>query len=452
MPSTCLALILAAGEGTRMRSSLPKVLHQVAGISMLQHVMRVSRKAGCEAIAVVAGNGSEQVSETVAKEDGTAEVFLQTERLGTAHAVLAARKALETGSDHLLVLFGDTPLLSPATLTRMREKLSDGAAIVVLGFRTETPHGYGRLVEDGGKLVAIREEADASEDEKAITFCNGGIMGFSGSHALQLLDAIGNDNAKGEFYLTDAVEIANSRNLPVVAMEADEREVIGVNTRQGLAEVEALWQDKARLAAMAGGVSMTAPGTVFLHADTQLEPDVLVEPHVVFGPGVKVHSGATIRAFSHLEGAEIGPGAVIGPYARLRPGTRMGANTKVGNFVEIKQAVIADGAKINHLSYIGDAEVGSAANIGAGTITCNYDGMNKHLTRIGENAFIGSNSALVAPVSIGNGAYVGSGSVITMDVEDNALGIARGRQVNKAGFAEMIRARNAEIRKARKDS
>ena len=449
MTRTCLSLILAAGEGTRMRSSLPKVLHEIANIPMLSHVLRVCSAAQSDKIAVVIGKGSELVIDVVQNENSNASTHIQTERLGTAHAVLAAREAIEQGADDILVLFGDTPLLTPETLTNMREMLSGGAAVVVVGFYAKDPTGYGRLLEDGEKLVAIREHAEATEEERKIEFCNGGIMGLSGEHALALIDAVDNKNAKGEYYLTDVVEIANSKGLSVKALEAAEAELIGVNTRNGLAEVEALWQNTARQKLMASGVTMQVPETVFLSADTIIEPDVELEPNIVFGPKVVVKSGVKIKAFSHFEGAVIGENADIGPFARLRPGANLASDTKVGNFVEVKNAVVHEGAKINHLTYVGDAEIGSQANIGAGTITCNYDGANKHKTTIGAGAFIGSNSALVAPVTIGDGAYVASGSVITENVPSDALGIGRGRQSNKDGLGETIRTRNAALKAER---
>ncbi len=449
MARSCLSLILAAGEGTRMRSPLPKVLHEVANIPMLSHVMRVCAEAKSDKIAVVAGKGSELVIDVVEKENAQASVHVQTERLGTAHAVLAAREAIEHGADDILILFGDTPLLTPETLSNMRTVLAAGASIVVVGFYAKDPTGYGRLLEKDDKLIAIREHAEATEEEREIDFCNGGIMGLSGEHALALLEAVDNKNAKGEYYLTDVVEIANAKGLSVKALEAPEAELIGVNTRNGLAEVEMLWQHTARQKLMASGVTMQAAETVFLSADTIIEPDVVLEPNVVFGPNVVVRSGAKIKAFSHFEGAVIGENADIGPFARLRPGTDLAQNTKVGNFVEVKNAIVHEGAKINHLTYVGDAEIGEGANIGAGTITCNYDGMNKHKTTIGAGAFVGSNSALVAPVTIGDGAYVASGSVITEDVPSDALGIGRGRQSNKDGMGEAIRKRNAALKAER---
>jgi bifunctional UDP-N-acetylglucosamine pyrophosphorylase/glucosamine-1-phosphate N-acetyltransferase len=359
---------------------------------------------------------------------------VQTERRGTAHAVLAAKEALADARGDVLVMFGDTPLVRPETVTSLLDALKD-AAVAVLGFRLADPTGYGRLVMNGGTLAAIREERDASADEKKITLCNAGLMAFSGQHARGLIERIKDDNAKKEFYLTDAIELARTGGLKIAVREASEEEVMGINDKSQLAEAEAALQKRLREAAMKSGASMVAPETVFFSADTKLARDVIVEPYVVFGPGVVVEEGAIIRSFSHLEGAYVGAGASVGPYARLRPGTRLGAKSRIGNFVETKAAVIEDGAKANHLSYIGDARVGAGANVGAGTITCNYDGKAKHKTHIGAGAFIGSNSALVAPVTIGDKAYVGSGSVITEDVPAGALAIGRGRQVVKTDWA-----------------
>ena len=447
MTRSCLAIILAAGEGTRMRSSKPKVMHKIAGLPMLHHVIDVSAKAGCDEIAVVAGTGFDEVNSSIQNKYEQATVFEQKERLGTGHAVLAARDALVSGHDDVIVLFGDTPLLRPGTLLSLREQLAKGAAVAVLGFQAEDPTGYGRLIVEDGELVAIREHKDASEAELDIKFCNGGIMGLAGAHALQLLDAVSNDNAKGEYYLTDVAEIARANGLSVSPMEADESELLGVNNRNDLAEVEAIWQRGRRSEIMNNGVTMHAPETVFLSWDTVVGQDVELEPNIVFGSGVTIGDGVKIRGFSHIEGATVGEGAQIGPFARLRPGTNLAQNTKVGNFVEVKNANVAGGAKINHLTYVGDARIGADANIGAGTITCNYDGINKHVTEIGSGAFIGSNSALVAPVRIGDNAYVASGSVITEDVPDEALGIARGEQVNKHGYATKIRERNQQSKK-----
>ncbi|MCB1386275.1 MAG: bifunctional UDP-N-acetylglucosamine diphosphorylase/glucosamine-1-phosphate N-acetyltransferase GlmU [Nitratireductor sp.] len=450
MARTCLTIILAAGEGTRMRSRRSKVLHEVAGLSLLGHVMRAAGAAGGEAQVVVVGRNAAEVEAEARRHAGDIGIVEQTERLGTGHAVLAARQAIARGHDDVLVVFGDSPLLTADTLTRLRRPLAEGAAVAVLGFRTQNPHGYGRLIEKDGELVAIREEKDATQAERRIDFCNGGIMGLAGAHALALLEAIGNDNAKGEYYLTDCVEIARARGLAVRAIEADAAELLGVNDRGDLAAIEALWQQARRRAMLLSGVSLQAPETVYFSHDTEIGADTLIEPHVWFGPGTRIGEQAEIRAFSHIEGAALGDGAVVGPFARIRPGSRLEAGAKVGNFCETKNALIEAGAKVNHLSYIGDARVGAKANIGAGTITCNYDGANKFFTDIGRGAFIGSDSALVAPVTIGDGAYVASGSVIVADVPADALAIARGRQVNKDGYGKVIRERNAAIKAAGK--
>jgi bifunctional UDP-N-acetylglucosamine pyrophosphorylase/glucosamine-1-phosphate N-acetyltransferase len=444
-----LAIVLAAGEGTRMRSSLPKVMHAVAGLPMIGHVLKSASSAGIGRFAVVVGKGAESVGAFATRLAPSAAVFEQVERLGTAHAVLAARDALKDIADDVLVLYGDTPLVRAETLGRMRAELAKGAGVVVLGFRTEAPAGYGRLIERGGQLVAIREERDATDAERGIGFCNAGIMGFRGESVLTLLDSIDNRNSKQEYYLTDAVEAANQRGLKVVAIEADEAEVVGVNTRAELAVVERIWQDRARQAALLSGVTMIAPETVFLSHDTVLGRDVLIEPNVYFGTAVKVDEGAVIHAFSHLTGAHLEQGAEIGPFARLRPGAQLGPKSKVGNFVEVKNAEVGAGAKISHLTYVGDAKVGAEANIGAGTVTGNYDGYDKALTVIGEGAFIGSNSVLVAPVTIGDGGYVASGSVITEDVSPDALAIARGRQVEKPGWAARFREMKVRTKRVR---
>ncbi len=440
-----LGIVLAAGEGTRMRSSLPKVLHQVGNRPMVVHAMATARAAGVDRLALVVGPNMEAVEKTVTAA-GADTIVVQSERLGTAHAVLRARAAIEAGADDVIVLYGDTPLVRPSTIAAVRARLAGGADVVVLGFRTATPTGYGRLVEADGRLVAIREEKDATAEERAIGFCNSGVMAFRGAQVLSLLDAIGNSNAKGEYYLTDAVEIAAGRGLSVIAVEGEEEEFLGANDRAQLAACEAIFQKRRRAEMLANGVTLVAPETVFFSADTTFAADVLVEPNVVFAPGVAVASGARIRAFSHLEGARVGEGATVGPYARLRPGADLGRDVHVGNFVEIKNGRIEDGAKVNHLTYIGDARVGPRANIGAGTITCNYDGFGKYHTDIGAGAFIGSNSSLVAPVTIGDGAFVGSGSVVTIDVPADALAVARGRQTTRAGWAAAFRERMRRLK------
>ena len=430
-----------------MRSARPKVLHAVAGRSLLAHVLDAVRQAGGKMVAVVVGPGADAVAAEAQHVLPGAEIFVQAERRGTAHAVLAARAAVARAPDDVLVIFADTPLIRPQTLTRMRDALAAGAAVVVLGFRPKDPKGYGRLVMADGELVAIREELDASPEERAIPLCNGGLMAFAGTTALAILDRIGNDNRKGEFYLTDAIAIARTMGGRAMVIETEEDDVRGINTRAQLAETEAALQQRLRQAAMEAGVTLVAPETVFLSADTKFGRDVVVEPFVVFGAGVTVEDNAVIRSFSHLDRAHVGKGALVGPYARLRPGARLMEDVHIGNFVEVKEAVIETGAKANHLSYIGDATVGAGANVGAGTITCNYDGVGKHRTEIGKNAFIGSNSALVAPVKIGDGAYVGSGSVITHDVPADALAVGRGRQAVKPGWAAKVREAKAAAKK-----
>ena len=385
------------------------------------------------------GPGQEVVAAEAERVLPGIQCFVQQERRGTAHAVLAARSAIERGADDILIVYGDTPLIRAETLMRLRAPLANGAAVAVLAFRPADPSGYGRLVVAEGKLIAIREEADASDSEKAIRLCNGGIMAFAGAHALAILQRIGDHNRKHEFYLTDAIEIARTMKRDAVAVEAEEDDVRGINSKKQLAEAEAIVQQRLRNAALDAGVTFVAPETVFLSADTTFGKDVVVEPYVVFGEKVTVEDGAVIHAFSHLAGAHVGKNVSVGPFARLRPGTRLGEGARVGNFVEVKEATIEAGAKANHLSYIGDASIGANANIGAGTITCNFDGSAKHRTTIGKDAFIGSNSALVAPVEIGDGAYVGSGSVITARVPAHALALARARQVVKENWAARLR-------------
>jgi bifunctional UDP-N-acetylglucosamine pyrophosphorylase / glucosamine-1-phosphate N-acetyltransferase len=435
----CLAIVLAAGEGTRMRSGLPKVLHAIGGRSLLAHVLRAVAESKVSATAVVVGPDQDAVAAEAERVLPGTQCYVQRERRGTAHAVLAARPALERNAREVVIVYGDTPLIRAETLNRLRAPLAAGAAVVVLGFRPADPSGYGRLVVEGGKLTAIHEEADASIAEKAIGLCNGGIMALAGAHALAILDRIGDNNRKREFYLTDAVEIARGMNLDAAVVEAEEDDVRGINTKAQLADAEAVLQQRLRRAALDAGVTMVAPETVFLSADTTFGRDVVIEPYVVFADKVTVEDGAVIHAFSHLAGAHVGKKCSVGPFARLRPGTRLGEGARIGNFVETKEATIAAGAKANHLTYLGDASVGANANIGAGTITCNYDGMGKHRTTIGQDAFIGSNTALVAPVEIGDGAYVGSGSVITGNVPADALALGRARQVVKANWATRLR-------------
>lgn len=445
----CLAVVLAAGEGTRMRSDTPKVLHRLAGRTMLGHVLGTVAEAGAEAVVVVVGPGRDDVAAEARRAFPGAEIAVQAERLGTAHAVLAARSAIARGYDDVLVLFADVPLVAPDVLRGLRAALADGNGLVALGFDAADPTGYGRLLVRDGALVAIREHKDATEAERAVTLCFAGPMALDGAGALDLLDRVGCDNAQAEYYLTEAVELARADGRRCAALACPELQAMGVNDRAQLAAAEAAVQARLRVAAMRGGTTLQAPDTVFLSHDTSFGRDVTVEPHVVFGPGVRVEDGAVVHAFSHLEGARVGPRASVGPYARLRPGASLGRDAKVGNFVEVKSADIGAGAKVSHLTYIGDASVGADANIGAGTVTCNYDGYGKFRTTIGEGAFIGSNASLVAPVTIGRGAYVASGSSVTEDVPEDALAIGRARQTTKAGRAKSLRAERAAAKAAR---
>ena len=443
-----LTIVLAAGEGTRMRSSLPKVLNPVAGQSLLAHVLAASPSGTGAALAVVVGPDHQAVADEAKRHRPDVLTFVQRERLGTAHAVLAAREALARGADDLLIAFGDTPLISAETFERLRAPLQNGAALTVLGFRAANPRGYGRLVIKDGRLVTIREEADANAEECKITLCNAGVMAMDGRRALAMLDKIGNANAKGEYYLTEAVDIAREQGLEAVVIETSEDEVRGINTKAQLAEAEATMQTRLRKAALDAGVTMIAPDTVYLAADTTFGKDVTIEPFVVIGPGVSIDDGAVIHSFSHIVQSTIGKNTSIGPYARMRPGTSLGDGAKIGNFVETKAATLEEGVKVNHLSYIGDATIGAKSNIGAGTITCNYDGYKKYKTTIGKGAFVGTNSSLVAPIKIGNGAYIGSGSVITRDVPDDAMAIERSQQTIREDGAARFRAAKTRDKKA----
>ena len=453
MNRTCLAVVLAAGDSTRMKSSMSKVLHPVARRPMIAHVMQAVAGAGVSTAALVVGRDAEDVAKAARIGGIDVTPHLQAERRGTGHAVLAAREAISGGYDDILVTYGDVPLITEAPLLAARQGLADGADVVVIGFHTDKPNGYGRLLVKDGELIAIREEKDATDAERAVTWCNSGLMAINGRKALDLLDRIGNDNAKGEYYLTDLVEIARSLGGKVVAVDAPETELSGCNNRAELAAIERLWQERRRHEVMLSGVTMIAPETVFLAWDTVLGQDVVIEPNVFFGPGVSVEAGALIHSFSHLEKAHVGPDGEIGPFARLRPGADLAEGAKVGNFCEVKNAKVGKGAKVNHLTYIGDASVGAGSNIGAGTVTCNYDGVNKHHTEIGAGSFIGSNSSLVAPVTIGEAAYIASGSVITDDVPDNAVAFGRARQENKPARALLLRERALAFKaaKAKKD-
>jgi bifunctional UDP-N-acetylglucosamine pyrophosphorylase/glucosamine-1-phosphate N-acetyltransferase len=449
MERTCLAVILAAGDSTRMKSSMSKVLHPIAGRPMIAHVMEAIARTDIAAAALVVGRDAEAVTKAARRDGMQVDAYMQQERRGTGHAVLAARDAIAAGYDDILVAYGDVPLITDGPLRAAREGLAAGNDIVVIGFHTDRPSGYGRLLVKDGELIAIREEKDATDAERAVTWCNSGLMAISGAKALDLLARISNDNAKGEFYLTDLVEIARSQGGRVIAVDAPEAELTGCNNRAELAAIETLWQQRRRHELMLSGVTMIAPETVYLSYDTVIGQDALIEPNVVFGPGTVVEGGAVIHAFSHIEGAHVSSGANVGPYARLRLGADLAAGAKVGNFVEVKNARIGAGAKVSHLTYIGDATVGAEANIGAGTVTCNYDGINKHQTTIGAGSFIGSNSSLVAPVTIGDGAYIASGSVITEDVPADALALGRARQEIKPGRAKLIRERALAIKAAK---
>ncbi len=433
------AVILAAGLGTRMESAIPKVLHRLAGRPMLSHLLATLGPLGFDPVVVVTGKGMDAVTEAAAPH----RTVVQDPPLGTGHAVLAAKDALDGFTGDVLVLFGADPLITPETITRVlaARKQNPQPAIVVLGFRAGDPGApgfhYGRLITTpNGSLEAIVEAGDAAPEQLAITLCNSGVMLIGGKHLWGLLDRLGDDNAKGEYYLTDIIALARGDGLPCAVVEGDEAELIGIDSRADLARAEATVQNQLRLAAMAKGATLTDPGSVTFNFDTQLGRDVTIGPNVVFGPGVVVGDDVEIRAFCHIEGAVIASGAIIGPFARLRPGADIAGGAHIGNFVEIKNAAIETGAKVNHLTYIGDARVGAGANVGAGTITCNYDGIAKHHTDIGRGAFIGSNVALVAPVKVGDGAMVGAGSVITKDVAKDSLAVTRAGQREIKGGAK----------------
>ena len=429
------AIILAAGKGTRMKSDLHKVLHPIAGKPMLFHLLDSFEELSPAHTVVVAGDRHEQLREALGGRN--VSVALQEPQLGTAHAALQAKDALAGFSGLVLVCFGDCPMVQAATVRRLLGALEGGAKVAVLGFRPEDPLAYGRIIaDDDGTVRKMVEFKDANEEERAVNLCNSGLIAAHSDDMWPLLEAVGNDNAQGEYYLPDVATGAIARGDRVVVIETDADEVAGVNSRSELAAVEARWQATRREGAMADGATLIAPETVFFSHDTQLGRDVTVEPNVVFGPGVRVADGATIHAFCHLEGASVGEGCSVGPFARLRPGAVLEKGSKIGNFVEMKNAVLGEGAKANHLTYLGDATIGEHANIGAGTITCNYDGYFKYRTEIGPRAFIGSNSALIAPVKIGADAIVAAGSAVSRDVGDGDLRMVRGEQIVKPGWAD----------------
>ncbi|KPP87089.1 MAG: bifunctional glucosamine-1-phosphate N-acetyltransferase/UDP-N-acetylglucosamine diphosphorylase Glm [Rhodobacteraceae bacterium HLUCCA08] len=443
-------IILAAGKGTRMKSDLPKVLHQVAGAPLLIHAMDSGAALDPERIVVVAGHGAAAVERAAKDRDDTAEVVRQDQQLGTGHAVRMARPALDGFDGDVIVLYGDTPFIRPETLAALAaaRQVHD---VVVLGFEAADPGRYGRLVTHGDTLERIVEFKDADDHVRAITLCNSGVLAADAATLFDLLEAVTDDNAAGEFYLTDVPGLARARGLSTGVVRCPEAETLGVNSRADLAVAEATFQARARARALDSGVTLVAPETVVFAHDTVIGPDTVIEPYVVFGPGVTVENGALIRAFSHLEGCHVSRGAQVGPYARLRPGAELAEDVRIGNFCEVKNALIDAGAKVNHLSYIGDAQIGAGTNIGAGTITCNYDGVFKHRTEIGRNVFVGSSTMLVAPVRLGDDSMTASGSVITRDVAAGDLAIARGRQENKPGLArrmfEKLKAAKAKSRK-----
>jgi bifunctional UDP-N-acetylglucosamine pyrophosphorylase/glucosamine-1-phosphate N-acetyltransferase len=445
------AVILAAGQGTRMKSPIPKVLHKVGGRALIDHAIDVAEGLGCERIVVVLGAGGSEVRAHVARRLGEAAIAVQDPPLGTGHAVLAAKAALADFAGEVVVTLADSALLTPEAVTPLFDLRSAGADVAVLGFHAADPKGYGRLiVTHGDRVVRIVEEREATTAERAVSACNSGVLAAPAALLFQLLSQVGCDNAKGEYYLTDVVGIAAKAGKQVRAAFAKEEVFQGVNSQAELAEAEAAFQRRRRLELMEAGVTLAAPQTVFLSWDTRVGPGVVIEPNVVIAEGVEIESGAVIRSFCHLEGALVRGGAIVGPYARLRPGADIGEDAHIGNFVEVKKVRVGKGAKANHLAYLGDGSVGAGANIGAGTIFCNYDGFDKYDTHVGENAFIGSNSALVAPVTVGEGAYVGSGSVITEGVAPDALALGRGRQAEKPGWAAEFRARKLAEKAAKR--
>ena len=441
-------IVLAAGMGTRMNSDLPKVLHKVAAAPLLHHALAAGRSLEPERIVVVTGHGAEEVARAARDYDEATLTVVQEPQLGTAHAVAQAAPLLADAPGDAIVLYGDTPFIRPETLAAMLAARAQHA-VVVLGFHAANPGRYGRLLIDGNTLLAIREFKDASDEERAITLCNSGVICADAKTLFSLVAEVGNANAAGEYYLTDIVELARKRGLTAGVVICDEAETMGINTRTELAAAEAAFQARARADALDNGVTLTAPETVFFALDTHIGRDAIIGPNVLFGPGVTIESGAEIKGFCHLEGCHVSRGADVGPFARLRPGAELAEDVHVGNFVEIKNAILDEGVKVGHLSYIGDADVGEFTNIGAGTVTCNYDGVMKHRTRIGKRAFIGSATLLLAPVSIGDRALTGSGSVITEDVPAEAVALARAKQVNKAGLATKLFERLRAIKAAK---
>ena len=446
-----VVIILSAGMGTRMQSDLPKVLHNVACEPLLIHSMRTASQIGAHKTIVVTGHGAKDVAKVATSFDPSAEIVNQSEQFGTAHAVDQTRKALLNFDGEVFVLYGDTPFIEPSTLLRMSKERNDGAKVVVLGFNTKRKNSYGRLIiSSDGSLEEIVEYKDANTDQRKISFCNSGVICTDSKLLFNLIAEVENNNANNEFYLTDIVKLAKNKNLKCAAVECAENEAMGINSKVELANAETYFQTRKRIEMMLNGVTLIAPETVWFATDTVVGRDTIIEQNVIFGPEATVESHALIKSFSHIEGAHVSKGAIVGPFARLRPGAELANNSKVGNFCEVKKSQVGEGAKINHLSYIGDTKIGDNANIGAGTITCNYDGVSKHFTEIGESAFIGSNNSLVAPVRVGDKAMTASGSVITKDVPNGDLGIARAPQDNKKGFAVKFFKRLKAIKLANK--
>ena len=445
-----LSIILAAGEGTRMRSATPKVLHPVGGMPIIGHVARAAREAGSNRIALVTGPKHDAIRKAVTAMQPDVVHFEQTVAKGTAHAASMARELFETATGYVAVVYGDHPLLRGINFRAVLDRLDAGLDVAILGFEPKDPTGYGRFITDGDTLLAIREHKDATEDERRIRLCNACILAFRADVFRDLIDKVETNNAQSEYYITDLVGLANSAGKRVGYGIAPEDDVMGVNDRSQLARAEGLFQDTRREDFMKAGVTLKDPKSVWFSYDTEIARDVVIEPNVVFGPGVVIEEGAVIHAFSHIEGAHVGKNASVGPFARLRPEATLHEGAKVGNFVEVKKAEIGKGAKVSHLTYIGDATIGADVNIGAGVITVNYDGYNKHQTIVGDGAFIGSNSSLVAPVTIGAGALVASGSVITEDVEADALALGRSRQTSKPGRAKEIFAKAAAKKQSKK--
>jgi len=431
-----VVIILSAGMGTRMQSDLPKVLHNIACEPLLIHSMRTAAAMDCQKTIIVAGHGSEEVEKVAINFNPNAEIVIQSEQLGTAHAVNQARGKLLDFNGEVFILYGDTPFIKPNTLKNMSKLRENGSNIVVLGFNTDEQNSYGRLIiTEDGSLEEIVEFKDATDDQKKINYCNSGVICTDTNLLFDLVSEIENKNANNEFYLTDIIKLAKNRNLKCATVECSESEAMGINSRVELAHAESYFQEEKRTEMMLNGVTLTDPNTVWFSSDTVIGRDTIIEQNVIFGPETTVESHALIKSFSHIEGAHISKGAIVGPFARLRPGAELANNSKVGNFCEVKESQIGEGAKVNHLSYIGDAKIGDNVNIGAGTITCNYDGVSKHLTEIGNRAFIGSNTSLVAPIQLGSDTMTASGSVITSNIPDKALGIARSKQENKLNFA-----------------